>query len=113
MDGENMSKMMRGGGGDDWRENELKILRSIIASWQLRKTETDSGKPGAPQDWSLFLALKKHSGLPTEGEQAEKRLRKLADALKLRRLFYIALLMINADSSDVLAQDSRVEMPMI
>ncbi|PVI02126.1 hypothetical protein DM02DRAFT_670801 [Periconia macrospinosa] len=97
-----------------WEEYEKKILRSIIESWKLTKEEASNEKRVTPYEWDLFSALKEHSGLPTEGEQAEKRLKKLSDALKLRCLFYISFLMINPDSSDVfLARHSRVEMPMI
>jgi hypothetical protein len=99
---------------EKWETNELKILRSIIKSRELNKGEADDEKGDTPYAWNLFSALKTHSEIPTEGERAEKRLRKLSDALTLRCLFYIAFLMINPDSSDVfLARHSKVEMPMI
>jgi hypothetical protein len=67
------------------------------------------------QPWDLEDALRAFAGLDWEhNPHHAERIRRLADLLKLRALFYLAFLMIIPDSTDVyLVQKSEVEMPMM
>lgn len=66
--------------------------------------------------WDLFSSLEKQPNLfrGLESEVRQERLRKLANLLQLRTIFYAAFLMLNPDSSDVYrAESSSAEMPII
>jgi hypothetical protein len=45
-----------------------------------------------PRPWDLVGALRKYSGLPTEGAKAELRIQKLADLLKLPGIVFHSIL---------------------
>lgn len=66
--------------------------------------------------WDLVGSLEKQPNLfrTLQSEVRQERLRKLANLLQLRTIFYAAFLMLNPDSSDVYrAESSSVEMPII
>jgi hypothetical protein len=88
--------------------------------------ETDGGDDDGPPpieanlanfyDWDLLTYLKADPDLVKyeDEEKQERWLERIAALFQLRSLFYIAYLTLLPDSSDVyLAENSKVEMPMI
>ena len=105
-----------------WGLPEVHLVMAITKGVE---AESDEAKPADAQPlsvlqnrapWDLDQALRLHSGLDfgCDTEEEQRKLRQLADLLKIRALFVIALLMLGPDSSDVyFARSGNVRMPMI
>lgn len=97
-----------------WELREVHLVQAIAESWWI--PDGEHGKK--PQDmvkWDLSPYLKEAQAIQgSAGEDLAEKYERLADLLKIRALFIVALLMLGPDTSDVyLAQEYGIHMPMI
>jgi hypothetical protein len=97
-----------------WELREVHLVQAIAESWRFH--EKDHGKK--PQDMvklNLIPYLRDSQAIQCSNEEnLAERYERLADLLKIRALFVVALFMLGPDTSDIyLAQDYDIHMPMI
>lgn len=97
-----------------WELREVHLVQAIAESWRIH--ERDHGrKPHAMVKWDLTPYLKAAQAIQfSAGGNLAEKYERLADLLKIRALFVVALLILGPDTSDVyLAQEYGIHMPMI
>lgn len=99
---------------ESWELREVRLVQAIAESWRL-PGDDHGNKRRDMVKWDLIPYLKESQAIqcPTD-ENLVQKYERLADLLKIRALFVVALLMLGPDTSDVyLAQEYDIHMPMI
>lgn len=97
-----------------WELREVHIVQAIAASWRIHE-RYQGKKPQHMLKWDLIPYLKESQAIQCPaGNSLDERYERLADLIKTRALFVVALFTLGPDTSDIfLAQEYGIHMPMI